>query len=244
MITVVVPGYTAPIKVVECYPGQHKDPGGQLIATVYAVNNYDRERMKSPMNPVSEEPTSPKQDEMIKEKDKGRPPEQRKEGGEIADIPRETPKVDLGEANFGRLSPSEKDTLMGILNEYIDVFAVNPKSVPVCKGVPMRPELKDPNVQTYVATIRHYSPEQHEMIQTEVAKLLENGSIRESTCEWAANCLTVRKKDGTVRVVQDLRSANALLRSQSGGLGDLHPIMDGMEGSKYFSSIDLASGHL
>ena len=56
--------------------------GGLVIATVYAVNNYDRERMKSLMNPVSEKPTSPKPDEGIKKKDKGRPPEQCNEGGE------------------------------------------------------------------------------------------------------------------------------------------------------------------
>ena len=152
-----------------------KIQGGLVITTVYAVSNYDRERMKSLMNPVSEEPTSPKQDEVIKEKDKGRPPEQRDKGGEIADIPSEAPKVDLGEANFGQLSPSENDTVMGILNEYIDVFAVNAKSVPACKGgVPMRLELKYSNVKPYVAPIRHYSPEQREMIQTEVAKLLKN----------------------------------------------------------------------
>ena len=172
-----------------------------MIATAYAVNNYDRERMKSLMNPVSEEPTSPKQDGVIKEKDKVGPPEQRDKGGEIADIPSEAPKVDLGEANFRQLSPSGKDTLMGILNEYIDVFAVNPKSVPACKGVPMRLELNDPNVKPYVPTIRHCSPEQREMNQTEVAKLLKNGSSRESTSEWAANCSTVRKKNGTVRVL-------------------------------------------
>ena len=51
-------------------------------------------------------------------------------------------------------------------------------------------------------------------------------------------------QDGTVRVVQDFRGINALLKSQSGGLGDLQHIMDEMEGSKYFSSIDLASGFL
>ena len=87
-----------------------KIQGGLVIATVYAVNNYDRERMKSLMNPVSEEPTSPKQDEVIKEKDKGRPPEQRDKGGEIADIPSEA-KVNLGEANFCLLytSPSPRD---------------------------------------------------------------------------------------------------------------------------------------
>ena len=163
---------------------------------------------------------------------------------EIAEIPNEAPKVDLRKANFGQLSPSKKDTLMGILNEYIDVLAVNPKSVPACKGVPMRLELKDPNVKPYVAPIRHCSPEQREMIQTEVVKLLKNGSIRESTSEWAANCSTVRKEDETVRVVQDFRGINALLKSQSGGLGDLQHIMDEMEGSKYFSNIDLVSGFL
>ena len=81
------------------------------------------------------------------------------------------------------------------------------------------------------------------MIQTEVAKLLKNGSIRESTSDWAASCLTFRKKYGTVRIVQDFRGANALLESQSGGLGDVH-ITDEMEGSKCFSSIGLASGFL
>ena len=82
------------------------------------------------------------------------------------------------------------------------------------------------------------------MIQTEVVKLLKNASIRESTSEWAANCLTVCKKARTVRVVQGFRGNNALLKSQSGGLEDLQHNMDEMEGSKYFSSIDLASGFL
>ena len=114
------------------------------------------------MNPLSEEPTSPKQDEGIKKKDekkdKGRPTEQCNKGGELAEIPSEAPGVDLGVANLGQLSPGGKDTLMGILNEYIDGFAVNPKSVPACKVVPMRLKLKDLNVKPYVAPIRHYIP--------------------------------------------------------------------------------------
>ena len=80
-----------------------------MIATVYAVNNYDREHMKSLMNPVSEEPTSPKQDEVIKEEDRGRPPEQREKGGRNRRFSERNPKMDLGEANFGQLS-SRKTT--------------------------------------------------------------------------------------------------------------------------------------
>ena len=201
--------------------------------------------MKSLMNPVSEEPTSPKQDEESKRKTKGD-----HRGNATKRVKSQTfraneaPKVDLGEANFRQLSPSEKDTLMGILNDYSDLFTINPKSVPASKGVPMRLELNDLNVKPYVAHIRHYSPEQREMIRTEVAKLLKNGFIRESTSEWAAKCWTVRKKDGTVRVVQDFRGANSLFKSQIKRLRDLQHIMDEMEGSKYFSSIDLASGFL
>ena len=63
--------------------------------------------------------------------------------------------MDLGKANFGQLSPSKKDTLVSILNVYIDVVAVNPKSVQACKAVPMRLKLKDINVKPYVAPIRH-----------------------------------------------------------------------------------------
>ena len=125
-------GYTTPMQVID----NMKIQGGLVISTVYAVNNYDRERIKSLMNPVAEEPTNPKQDELIKKNYTGTPPEQTDKGDEIAEIPSEAPKVDLRETIFGPLIPSETDTLMGILSEYIDVFAVNPKSVSTCKGVP------------------------------------------------------------------------------------------------------------
>ena len=124
---------------------------GVVVATVYAVNNYDRERMMSLMDPVPEGTEDPKPDKMDEERDEGRPPERRDRKDTTADIPRDAPKVDLSEANFEQLSLREKDTLMEILREYIDVFAVNPKSVPACKGAPMRLELKDPDVVPYVA---------------------------------------------------------------------------------------------
>lgn len=87
--------------------------------------------------------------------------------------------MDLREANVGQLNPKEKHGRIGILKEYIDVFAVTRESVRAFEGVPMRLELKDTNVESYVASIRHYSPEQRELIQAEAAKLPKNGSIPE-----------------------------------------------------------------
>ena len=50
------------------------------------------------------------------------------------------------------------------------------------------------------------------------------------------------KKDGTARACQDYRRLNALLETDSGGLGHIASIFDGMRGSTCFTSIDLASG--
>ena len=79
-------------------------------------------------------------------------------------------------------------------------------------------ELKDPNSAPYVAPMPHYTPEQRKMIQAEIEKLYKAGAIVPSTSQYASCCHTVRKKDGTVRVVQDFRGLNAILKDQAGDL--------------------------
>ena len=92
---------------------------------------------------------------------------------------------------------------MEILKEYADVFAANLKAVAACRGPPMRLELKDPYSAPHVARIRHYTPEQRNMIRVDIEKLHKAGEIVPSTSQYASCCHTVRKKDGTVRKVQD-----------------------------------------
>ena len=65
--------------------------------------------------------------------------------------------------------------------------------------------------------------------------------IRPSTSPWAAQCLRVEKKDGTLRLSIDWRALNKLLVSDSGGLGDMQSIFDGLKGKGYFTQLDLAS---
>ncbi|CAB1107107.1 unnamed protein product [Ectocarpus sp. CCAP 1310/34] len=64
--------------------------------------------------------------------------------------------------------------------------------------------------------------------------------IRQSMSPWAAQCLRV-KKDGTLRLCIDWRELNKLLVSDSGDLGDMQAIFDGLKGKKYFTQLDLAS---
>ena len=59
---------------------------------------------------------------------------------------------------------------MEVLKGYADVFAANPKAVAVCRGPPMRLELKDSVSVPYVAPMHHYTPEQRKLIQAEIEK--------------------------------------------------------------------------
>ena len=88
---------------------------------------------------------------------------------------------------------------------------------------------------------RRYSREETTMIQSEISKQTSAGGIRRSHLAWAANCVVVMRKDGTTRVCQDHRRLKVLLQSDSGGLGGIASIFDGMRGPACFTSIDLAS---
>ena len=83
----------------------------------------------------------------------------------------------------------------------------------------MRLELKDPNSAPNVAPMRHYTPEQRKMIQAEIEKLHKAGAIVPSTNHDASCYHTMRKKNGTVRVVQTSEVVMHFSRPKVGDLG-------------------------
>ena len=198
---------------------------GTPVETAYNVHNFDLPRIQSLLDP------QPQPRKRGKQKLQGKDKLAEEEG---------TPVAEARDANIGQTSPAEKAKILDLLEQYIDIFAVNPKVVNACEGPPMILELKVPKCSPYVAHPRSYTPEQWQMIQEEVSKLSKAGAIRPSHSAYASACHIVRKKDGTVRVVQDFRGLNALLKGQSGGLGKLPTIFDEMDGSNCFTCLDLA----
>ena len=79
----------------------------------------------------------------------------------------------------------------------------------------MRLELKDLVSVPYVAPMRHYTPEQRNLIQAKIEKLHKARAIVPSISQYASCCHTVIKKGRTVRVVQDFHGFNALLKVHS-----------------------------
>ena len=147
------------------------------------------------------------------------------------------------DANLGQLGPHQKRQLTDILREYITagLFPSDPKRVPACIGGELTLPLKNETCTPVAEKQRRFSPEERHMTREETKKLLDRGIIRPSNSPWAAQCLCVKKKDGTLRLCIDWRALNEQLVADSGGLGDIQTIFDGLEGKKFFTQIDLAS---
>ena len=119
--------------------------------------------------------------------------------------------------------PAEKERIFDVLEQYIDVFAVNPRVVDFCEGPHTIVELMDPECFPKVRHPRSYTPEQRQMIPEEVSNPPEAGAIQPCPSAYLSACHTVRTKDFIVRVVQDSRGLNALLKDQSVGPATFPP---------------------
>ena len=89
----------------------------------------------------------------------------------------------------------------------------------------------------------HYPPHYNDFIKEEIERMLENGIIRESTSSWASPIVVVKKKNNKLRFCVDYRKVNACTEQDKYPLPLIADIFDSLEGSKYFSSLDLASGY-
>ena len=83
-------------------------------------------------------------------------------------------------------------------------------------------------------------------VRQEIAKQLDQmqktGVIKPSKSPWASAVVLVRKRDGTHRFCVDYRALNSLTKPDSFPLPRIEDLLDQLKSSKYFSTIDLASG--
>ena len=139
------------------------------------------------------------------------------------------------------LNIAQKEQVCNLLNEFQDVFS------------------KDKNDIGQTSVTEHYiltgdappikqRPRRTPMAfkddeEKEIKNMLERGIIKESTSPWAAPIVLVRKKDNSTRFCIDYRKLNAVTQKDSYPLPRIQDCLDSLGGSKYFSSMDLASGY-
>jgi len=105
------------------------------------------------------------------------------------------------------LSPLEKEDLISLVREYIDVFTWNYEDM---HRLDLQVAMHRLNINSDAKPVkqqqRRFYPEIMEAIQSEVKKLIDSDFIREEQRpDWVANIVPVTKKNGKIRVCIDFR---------------------------------------
>ena len=101
--------------------------------------------------------------------------------------------IDIGSASIPSLSIRYM-----VSNPRIELgFPIDPKRVPACINGELELPLINGFCTPFAAKQRRFSPEERRMVRAEIQQLVDRGVIRQSMSPWAAECLCVKKKDGT-----------------------------------------------
>lgn len=145
------------------------------------------------------------------------------------------------------INQQQLTSLLDMLHNFKDSFAINPDqpgNVPESVAVHTidTGDAKPINIGP-----RRASPAQRKAITEHIKSMLEAGIIEESRSPWAAPVLLVPKPtvDGVAkfRFCVDYRSLNQVTRKEVFALPRIDDCIDGLGGSMWLSTLDMASGY-
>ena len=138
-------------------------------------------------------------------------------------------------------SSSQIGLLKALLVEYRDIFSSSKTVTGKCTLVKHHINTGDhpPLRQRAYRT----SPEKREEIDRQVAALLADGVIEESSSPWASPVVLVRKKNGEWRFCIDYRRVNSVTVKDCHPLPRVDDTLDALSGSCWFSTLDFSNGY-
>ncbi|GBL98275.1 Transposon Ty3-I Gag-Pol polyprotein [Araneus ventricosus] len=95
-----------------------------------------------------------------------------------------------------------------------------------------------PPIKQYPRRLPLAKKEEAELL---VKKMVDNGIIEESSGPWSSPIVLVKKKDGLTRFCVDYRKLNGITIKDSYPLPRIDDILDALNGSQWFSTLDLKS---
>ena len=139
------------------------------------------------------------------------------------------------------ITSQQSRRLAALLEEFHDVFAENPRKPSITTRA--QHLIETGGSQPVKARSVRVSPQVKREINTQVTQMLENGVIRQSSSPWASRVILVQKKDMSYRFAVDYRALNDQTKKDSYPLPDVKDILDKLQGSTFFSSLDDASAY-
>ena len=141
--------------------------------------------------------------------------------------------------NASELTNDQSQKLKQTILEYSDIFSANyPGATDL---VTHRIDVGD-NQPINSAPYR-VSPTERRVIDSEVVRMLKENIIEPSKSPWASPVVLVSKKDGSIRFCVDYRRLNNLTKKDVYPLPRLDDSLAALNGSKFFSTLDLTAGY-
>jgi hypothetical protein len=133
-----------------------------------------------------------------------------------------------------------KDVL--VVANFEDVFPEDLPGLPPPRQVESGVDLL-PGTTPIAKAPYHLAPSEMQELMKKILELLEKGLIRPSSSPWGAPMLFFKKKDGSMRMCIEYRELNKVTIKNRYLLPRIDDLFDQLQGSSYFSKIDLRSGY-
>ncbi|GJY92213.1 putative reverse transcriptase domain-containing protein [Tanacetum coccineum] len=130
---------------------------------------------------------------------------------------------------------------ISVVHEFEDVFPEDLSGLPPQRQVEFCIDLV-PGVTLVVKSPYRLAPSEMQALSGQLQELQDKGFIRPSHSPWGAPVLFVKKKDGLLRMCIDYRELNKLTIKNRYPLPRIDDLFGQLQGSHYFSKINLRSG--
>ncbi|GJW44798.1 putative reverse transcriptase domain-containing protein [Tanacetum coccineum] len=129
-----------------------------------------------------------------------------------------------------------------VVKDFLEVFPDDLSGLPPVREIQFQIELVLGAMPVAKSPYR-LAPSELEELSGQLKELQDKGFIRPSSSPWGAPVLFVKKKDGSFRMCIDYRELNKLTIKNRYPLPRIDDMFDQLQGSQYFSKIDLRSGY-
>ncbi|GJS11182.1 putative reverse transcriptase domain-containing protein [Tanacetum coccineum] len=129
-----------------------------------------------------------------------------------------------------------------VVRDFPEVFPDDLSGLPPIREIEFRIELI-PRATPVAKSPYRLAPSEMEELSGQLKELQDKGFIRPSSSPWGAPVLFVKKKDGSFRMCIDYRELNKLTVKNRYPLPRIDDLFDQLQGSQFFSKIDLRSGY-
>nr|GEX14411.1 putative reverse transcriptase domain-containing protein [Tanacetum cinerariifolium] len=152
----------------------------------------------------------------------------------------ERPEGNLKQLKTMKVNKSKLEDIP-VVREFPGVFLKDLSGLPPSREIEFRIDLIHGAMAVAKSPYR-LAPTEMQKLANQLKELHDKGFIRPSSSPLGASVLFVKKKDGSFRMWIDYRELNKLTIKNRCPLPRIDDLFDQLQGSRYFSKIDLRSG--